>query len=151
VPGDDPEFRQTAAIAEQLRGDSPAAQPDSRRGRALQRTAGGVRAADPAVGADGPTALEGNGIRATGPGSGQHRRAAHTGRQGRGADHRAGAELPDHCGPLSAEEEDRMFPAARISDPITHDLSVPCGAIAPPPSGPAPTPTLIEFLPAAHV
>jgi hypothetical protein len=43
-----------------------------------------------------------------------------------------------------------MFPAARIGDPITHDLLVPCGAIAPPPAPPAGL-TLIEFLPAAHV
>lgn len=42
-----------------------------------------------------------------------------------------------------------MFPAARIGDPITHDLLVPSGAIAPAPSGPPPV--LIEKLPAATV
>ena len=41
-----------------------------------------------------------------------------------------------------------MFPAARIGDPITHDMLVPSGAIGIP-AGP-PT-TLIEGLPAAHV
>jgi uncharacterized Zn-binding protein involved in type VI secretion len=44
-----------------------------------------------------------------------------------------------------------MFPAARIGDPITHDLLVPCGAIAPPIAGMPPSLTLIEFLPAAFV
>jgi len=44
-----------------------------------------------------------------------------------------------------------MFPAARIGDPITHDLLAPCGLIAPPLSGPAPLPVTIEFLPAAYV
>ncbi len=42
-----------------------------------------------------------------------------------------------------------MFPAARVGDPITHDLVAPCGVIAPAPTGPAKV--LIEFLPAAHV
>lgn len=41
-----------------------------------------------------------------------------------------------------------MFAAARIGDPITHDLLVPSGAITVP-AGP-PT-TIIEGLPAAHV
>lgn len=45
-----------------------------------------------------------------------------------------------------------MFPAARITDPITHDLLVPSGVIGPPPSGPCPLgQVLIEHLPAAHV
>jgi uncharacterized Zn-binding protein involved in type VI secretion len=46
-----------------------------------------------------------------------------------------------------------MFPAARKGDPITHDLLVPCGVIAPPITGPCPAfgPVMIEFLPAAHV
>ncbi len=46
-----------------------------------------------------------------------------------------------------------MFPAARKGDPITHDLLVPCGVIAPPISGPCPTggPVMIEGLPGAHV
>jgi uncharacterized Zn-binding protein involved in type VI secretion len=42
-----------------------------------------------------------------------------------------------------------MFPAARIMDPITHDLLVPCGVIGPP-VGPPPT-VIIEYLPAATV
>jgi uncharacterized Zn-binding protein involved in type VI secretion len=44
-----------------------------------------------------------------------------------------------------------MFPAARIGDPITHDLLVVCGAIGPPPSGLWPPLTQTEFLPAAFV
>jgi len=44
-----------------------------------------------------------------------------------------------------------MFPAARIGDPITHDLLVPCGMIAPPVSGPSPQLVLIEYMPAAYV
>ncbi|HEX4128601.1 MAG TPA: hypothetical protein VHZ24_01075 [Pirellulales bacterium] len=44
-----------------------------------------------------------------------------------------------------------MFPAARIGDPITHDLTVPCGVIAPPVNGPAPNPVMIEMMPAAYV
>ena len=44
-----------------------------------------------------------------------------------------------------------MFPAARIGDPITHDLQVPCGVIASPPPGPPPLPVIIEMLPAAYV
>ena len=45
-----------------------------------------------------------------------------------------------------------MFPAARKGDPITHDMLVPAGVIAPPPTGPCPQgPVMIEFLPAAHV
>jgi len=43
-----------------------------------------------------------------------------------------------------------MFPAARIGDPITHDLLAPCGAIAPAMSPPAGM-VMIEFLPAAYV
>lgn len=48
-----------------------------------------------------------------------------------------------------------MYPAARLTDPITHDLVAPCGVIGP--AAPAPcaacaaTPVVIEFLPAAHV
>lgn len=45
-----------------------------------------------------------------------------------------------------------MFPAARKGDPITHDLTVPSGAIGPPAAGPCPGgKVLIEGLPAAHV
>ena len=44
-----------------------------------------------------------------------------------------------------------MFPAARIGDPIAHDTTTPCGAIAPPLSGPGMTPVQIEMLPAAYV
>ena len=44
-----------------------------------------------------------------------------------------------------------MFPAARIGDPITHDMLVPCGIIGPPITGPPPQPVLIENMPAAHV
>lgn len=44
-----------------------------------------------------------------------------------------------------------MFPAARIGDPITHDMLVPCGVIGPPLSGPAPNPVMIEYMPAAYV
>ena len=48
-----------------------------------------------------------------------------------------------------------MFPAARIADPITHDMLVPCGIIGP--QAPAPcakcasAPVIIEGMPAAHV
>jgi uncharacterized Zn-binding protein involved in type VI secretion len=48
-----------------------------------------------------------------------------------------------------------MFPAARISDPITHDMLIPCGVIGPgapvPCSLCASKPVIIEGLPAAHV
>jgi hypothetical protein len=46
-----------------------------------------------------------------------------------------------------------MFPAARKGDPITHDLLVPSGVIAPPIFGPCPVggPVTVEMLPAAHV
>jgi uncharacterized Zn-binding protein involved in type VI secretion len=48
-----------------------------------------------------------------------------------------------------------MFPAARILDPITHDLTVPCGVIGPPAPAPCPNcaaaPVMIEGQPAAHV
>lgn len=48
-----------------------------------------------------------------------------------------------------------MFPAARLTDPITHDMLVPCGIIGPGVPVPCPMcaamPVLIEFLPAAHV
>jgi len=44
-----------------------------------------------------------------------------------------------------------MFPAARILDPITHDMTVPCGVIIPPIAGPPPNPVLIEGMPAAYV
>lgn len=43
-----------------------------------------------------------------------------------------------------------MFPAARIGDPVTHDLLVPSGVIGPPLAGPVPT-VMIEGLPAAFV
>ena len=43
-----------------------------------------------------------------------------------------------------------MFPAARIGDPLTHDLVAPSGLIAPG-TCPKVATTLIEFLPAAHV
>jgi len=39
-----------------------------------------------------------------------------------------------------------MFPAARVLDPLTHDMIVPCGVIA----GPPPM-VIIEGMPAAHV
>jgi|GEM_PF-4651854 len=45
-----------------------------------------------------------------------------------------------------------MFPAARLTDPITHDLLVPCGIIGPPITGPCQEPpVIIEMFPAAHV
>jgi uncharacterized Zn-binding protein involved in type VI secretion len=44
-----------------------------------------------------------------------------------------------------------MFPAARIGDPITHDLATPCGVISAHPPGPPPLPVVIEMLPAAYV
>lgn len=48
-----------------------------------------------------------------------------------------------------------MFPAARIGDPITHDMLVPSGIIGPPAPAPCPMcaaqPVIIEGLPAAHV
>jgi uncharacterized Zn-binding protein involved in type VI secretion len=47
-----------------------------------------------------------------------------------------------------------MFPAARKGDPVTHDMLVPSGVIAPPITGPCPPPmypVMIEGLPAAHV
>ena len=44
-----------------------------------------------------------------------------------------------------------MFPAARIGDPITHDMLVPCGVIGPPITGPAPNLVIIEGMPAAYV
>ena len=43
-----------------------------------------------------------------------------------------------------------MFPAARIGDPITHDLTVPSGVIGPPLGGGPPT-VMIEGMPAAFV
>lgn len=42
-----------------------------------------------------------------------------------------------------------MFPAARIADPITHDMLAPAGVIAPVPG--APINVFIEFMPAAKV
>lgn len=48
-----------------------------------------------------------------------------------------------------------MFPAARLTDPITHDLATPCGVIGA--AAPVPCPrcasnlVMIEGLPAAHV
>jgi uncharacterized Zn-binding protein involved in type VI secretion len=44
-----------------------------------------------------------------------------------------------------------MFPAARIGDPITHDLLVPSGVIGPPMTPPTGGPVIIEGLPAAFV
>lgn len=45
-----------------------------------------------------------------------------------------------------------MFPAARITDPITHDQLTPCGVIGPPFPAPLPLPpVMIEGLPAAYV
>ena len=44
-----------------------------------------------------------------------------------------------------------MFPAARITDPITHDQVVPCGIIGPPVPPPGPLTIFIEGLPAAFV
>ncbi len=48
-----------------------------------------------------------------------------------------------------------MFPAARLMDPITHDMLCPCGVIGPGVPAPCPmcasAPVIIEGLPAAHV
>ncbi|MEM9588121.1 MAG: DUF4329 domain-containing protein [Planctomycetota bacterium] len=48
-----------------------------------------------------------------------------------------------------------MFPAARITDPITHDMVVPSGVIGPAAPAPCPlcvsAPVIIEGMPAAHV
>ncbi len=44
-----------------------------------------------------------------------------------------------------------MFPAARLADPITHDMLVPCGIIGPPLTGPPLQPVIIEGMPAAYV
>lgn len=44
-----------------------------------------------------------------------------------------------------------MFPAARIGDPVTHDLQAPSGVIGPPQVPPPKAPVLIEGLPAAFV
>jgi hypothetical protein len=48
-----------------------------------------------------------------------------------------------------------MYPAARITDPITHDMTVPSGVIGPQAPGPcgfcASAPVIIEGMPAAHV
>jgi len=48
-----------------------------------------------------------------------------------------------------------MFPAARIGDPITHDMLVPSGVIGPQAPAPCPfcaaMPVMIEMMPAAHV
>lgn len=44
-----------------------------------------------------------------------------------------------------------MFPAARIGDPVTHDLTSPSGAIGPPITPPKGKPVIIEGLPAAYV
>lgn len=43
-----------------------------------------------------------------------------------------------------------MFAAARIGDPITHDMLVPCGVIGPPQAS-GPSTVMIEYQPAAHV
>ncbi len=44
-------------------------------------------------------------------------------------------------------------PAARFTDPVTHDTQVPSGVIGPavPPACPCTPPVIIEGLPAAHV
>jgi uncharacterized Zn-binding protein involved in type VI secretion len=42
-----------------------------------------------------------------------------------------------------------MFPAARIGDPVTHDLVAPAGIIGPPLAPPSGGPVLIEGQPAA--
>src|SRR5262249_5228017 len=42
-------------------------------------------------------------------------------------------------------------PACRNTDPVTHDMAVPAGAVVPAPAGPGPQPTPIEGLPAAPV
>lgn len=44
-----------------------------------------------------------------------------------------------------------MFAAARVGDPITHDMLVPSGVIAPSVVCPCAMPVMIEYLPAAHV
>jgi uncharacterized Zn-binding protein involved in type VI secretion len=44
-----------------------------------------------------------------------------------------------------------MFPAARVLDPITHDMLVPCGVIGPSVTCPCAMLVMIEMLPAAHV
>lgn len=44
-----------------------------------------------------------------------------------------------------------FFPAARVFDPLTHDLAAPCGVIDYPITGPCPQPVQIEFQEAAHV
>ena len=48
-----------------------------------------------------------------------------------------------------------MFPAARLLDPITHDMLVPSGVIGPQAPAPCPFcasgPVIIEGMPAAHV
>jgi uncharacterized Zn-binding protein involved in type VI secretion len=44
-----------------------------------------------------------------------------------------------------------MFPAARIGDPVTHDLAAPSGVIGPPVAPPKGGLVMIEGLPAAHV
>ena len=48
-----------------------------------------------------------------------------------------------------------MFAAARVGDPLTHDMVVPCGVVGPVAPVPCPLcigmPVLIEGLPAAHV
>jgi uncharacterized Zn-binding protein involved in type VI secretion len=44
-----------------------------------------------------------------------------------------------------------MFPAARIGDPVTHDLTSPAGAIGPPITPPKGKPVIIEGMPAAYV
>jgi len=44
-----------------------------------------------------------------------------------------------------------MFPAARLTDPVTHDMLVPSGVIGPPMTPPTGGPVIIEGLPAAYV
>jgi hypothetical protein len=48
-----------------------------------------------------------------------------------------------------------MYAAARLTDPITHDMLVPCGVIGPQAPAPCPLcgaqPVIIEGMPAAHV
>ena len=44
-----------------------------------------------------------------------------------------------------------MFPAARLVDPVTHDMIVPSGIIGPPLAPPMGGPVIIEGMPAAYV
>src|SRR4051812_10739373 len=44
-----------------------------------------------------------------------------------------------------------LGPACRYTDPVTHDMATPAGAVVPAPVGPDPQPTVIEGAPAAHM